>query len=140
MKKRKAVVITSWCLLIITGLSGLGITHLFEHSFDPLTHVMLSALGQLLPLAIGTPLAAFATVAHLTVGAFRDWLLSDLATTDALTALAPGVTPEMAAAVSKISSLQDLMVIAAKCRVVTSFRNTIGLHGCLSVRLAIADR
>ena len=63
---------------------------------------------------------AFAPVAHLTVGEFRDWLLSDEATTSALTALAPGVTPEMAAAVSKISRLQDLMVMAAKCSVVTS--------------------
>ena len=79
--------------------------------------------------------AAFAPVAHLTVGGFRDWLLSDEATTAALTALAPGVTPEMAAAVSKISGLQDLMVMAAKCSVVTRFRDTVGLPGRLSVRL-----
>jgi len=59
--------------------------------------------------------AAFARIAHLTVGDFRDWLLSDEATADAVCALAPGVTPEMAAAVSKISRLQDLMVMAAKC-------------------------
>jgi ethanolamine ammonia-lyase large subunit len=65
--------------------------------------------------------AALAPVAHLTVGGLRDWLLSDAGTADALTALAPGVTPEMAAAVAKISRLQDLMVMAAKCRVVTSF-------------------
>ena len=79
--------------------------------------------------------AAFAPIAHLTVGGLRDWLLSDDATTDALTTLAPGVTPEMAAAVSKISRLQDLMVMAAKCAVVTRFRNTVGLPGRLSVRL-----
>ena len=79
--------------------------------------------------------AAFAPIAHLTVGGFRDWLLSDAATPETLTALAPGVTPEMAAAVSKISRLQDLMVMAAKCSVVTRFRNTIGLPGRLSVRL-----
>src|SRR5438445_727797 len=78
---------------------------------------------------------AFAPIAHLTVGGFRDWLLSDEATTPVLAALAPGVTPEMAAAVSKISRLQDLMVIAAKCSVVTRFRNTVGLPGRLSVRL-----
>ena len=78
---------------------------------------------------------AFAPVAHLTVGGFRDWLLSDEATTAVLAALAPGVTPEMAAAVSKISRLQDLMIVAAKCSVVTKFRNTIGTRGCLSVRL-----
>jgi ethanolamine ammonia-lyase large subunit len=79
--------------------------------------------------------SAFAPVAHLTIGGLRDWLLSDEATTDALTSLAPGVTPEMAAAVSKISRLQDLMMMAAKCKVVTRFRNTVGLPGRLSVRL-----
>lgn len=79
--------------------------------------------------------SAFAPVAHLTVGGLRDWLLSDEATTPALVALAPGLTPEMAAAVSKISRLQDLMVMAAKCSVVTRFRNTLGLPGRLSVRL-----
>src|SRR5438105_2252402 len=79
--------------------------------------------------------AAFARIAHLTVGGFRDWLLSDETTTEALSALAPGITPEMAAAVSKISRLQDLMVMAAKCSVVTRFRNTVGLPGRLSVRL-----
>jgi ethanolamine ammonia-lyase large subunit len=78
---------------------------------------------------------ALAPLAHLTVGEFRDWLLSDEATTSTLAALAPGVMPEMAAAVSKISRLQDLMVMAAKCSVVTRFRNTVGLPGHLSVRL-----
>jgi ethanolamine ammonia-lyase large subunit len=79
--------------------------------------------------------AAFAPIAHLTVGGFRDWLLGDCATTETLAALACGITPEMAAAVAKISRNQDLIVIAAKCRVVTRFRNTIGLAGRLSSRL-----
>jgi ethanolamine ammonia-lyase large subunit len=79
--------------------------------------------------------AAFAPIAHLTVGGLRDWLLSDAATTEVLAALAPGLTPEIVAAVSKISRLQDLMVVAAKCRVVTRFRNTLGLAGRLAVRL-----
>lgn len=78
---------------------------------------------------------AFGPISHLTAGGFRDWLLSDEATTPVLSALAPGITPEMAAAVAKISRLQDLMVMAAKCSVVTRFRNTIGLPGHLSVRL-----
>jgi ethanolamine ammonia-lyase large subunit len=78
---------------------------------------------------------AFAPIAHLNVGGFRDWMLADETTTEVLSAVAPGITPEMAAAVSKISRLQDLMVIAAKCAVVTAFRNTIGLPGRLSVRL-----
>jgi ethanolamine ammonia-lyase large subunit len=79
--------------------------------------------------------AAFAHVASLTVGAFREWLLSPVADTDALAALAPGITPEMAAAVSKVMRLQDLISVAAKCRVVTRFRNTLGLPGRLSTRL-----
>ncbi|MGB6942912.1 MAG: ethanolamine ammonia-lyase subunit EutB [Bryobacteraceae bacterium] len=79
--------------------------------------------------------AAFAPVAHLTVGDFRDWLLSEHATGEILAALAPGLTPEIAAAVSKIMRLQDLVTVAAKIRVVTRFRNTLGLAGRLSTRL-----
>ncbi|QNP59160.1 ethanolamine ammonia-lyase subunit EutB [Paenacidovorax monticola] len=79
--------------------------------------------------------AAFAPVAHLTVGDFRNWLLSDAATTEALTALAPGLTPEMVAAVSKLMRNQDLIAVARKCHVVARFRNTIGLPGHLAVRL-----
>jgi ethanolamine ammonia-lyase large subunit len=79
--------------------------------------------------------AAFAAVSHLTVGAFREWLLDTRTTTSHLAALAPGLTPEMAAAVSKIMRAQDLIVVAAKCSVITAFRNTIGLAGRLSTRL-----
>ncbi len=79
--------------------------------------------------------AAFAPVAHLTVGGLRDWLLGDAATPEALAALAPGLTPEMAAAVAKLCRLQDLMVVAARSRTVTRFRTTVGLPGRLSVRL-----
>ena len=78
---------------------------------------------------------AFRAVAHLTVGGFREWLLSDAAGEPELAALAPGITPEMAAAVSKLMRLQDLVLVARKCRVVTRFRNTIGLPGRLSARL-----
>ena len=78
---------------------------------------------------------AFAPVSHLTVGDFRNWLLSDEATTATLTALAPGLTPEMVAAVSKLMRNQDLVSVAKKCSVVTRFRNTIGLAGCMSTRL-----
>lgn len=79
--------------------------------------------------------AAFAPISSLTVGVFRDWLLSDAATPGALKALASGVTPEMAAAVSKLMRNQDLILVAKKCEVVTRFRNTIGLRGRMSVRL-----
>jgi len=78
---------------------------------------------------------AFAPLAHLTVGAFRDWLLGDAADSAALAAAAPGFTPEMAAAVSKIMRLQDLILVARKCRVVTAFRNTLGLERRMATRL-----
>jgi ethanolamine ammonia-lyase large subunit len=79
--------------------------------------------------------AAFAPVSQLTVGEFREWLLRYETTTETLTALAPGLTPEMVAAVSKLMRNQDLILVASKCRVVTRFRNTIGLPGRLSIRL-----
>jgi ethanolamine ammonia-lyase large subunit len=78
---------------------------------------------------------AFAPVAPLSVGEFREWLLSDETTGDALAVAAPGIMPEMAAAVSKIMRVQDLVSAAAKIRVVTRFRSTIGLAGRLSTRL-----
>lgn len=78
---------------------------------------------------------AFAAISHLTVGGFRDWLLSDDATQDVLENVRPGVTPEMAAAVSKICRAQDLVLVATKCNVITRFRSTVGLPGRLSVRL-----
>jgi ethanolamine ammonia-lyase large subunit len=79
--------------------------------------------------------AAFAPIGHLTVGDFRNWLLSDDVDSATLTAVAPGLTPEMAAAVSKLMRNQDLMLVARKCSVITRFRNTIGLPGRLSTRL-----
>jgi ethanolamine ammonia-lyase large subunit len=78
---------------------------------------------------------AFAPVRSFTVGELRDWLLSDQATGERLAALAPGLTPEMAAAVSKLMRIQDLIAVAAKIRVVTRFRTTVGLPGRLSTRL-----
>jgi ethanolamine ammonia-lyase large subunit len=79
--------------------------------------------------------AALAPVAHLTVGELREWLLDDETGPVDLASIAPGVTPELAAAVSKLMRNQDLVLAARKCRVVTRFRNTIGLEGRLSVRL-----
>jgi ethanolamine ammonia-lyase large subunit len=78
--------------------------------------------------------AAFAPVAALSVGAFRDWLLDPSTTGAELAALAPGLTPEMVAAVSKIMRAQDLIAVAAKVEVVTRFRSTIGLRGRMSTR------
>lgn len=78
---------------------------------------------------------AFQNISHLTVGDFRNWLLSHKTTSETLHTVANGITPEMAAAVSKIMRNQDLIQVARKCHVVSKFRNTIGLPQRLSVRL-----
>jgi ethanolamine ammonia-lyase large subunit len=79
--------------------------------------------------------AAFAPVAHMTVGQFRDWLLSEAATGPVLKALSKGITPEMAAAVSKLMRNRDLISVARKIEVITAFRTTLGLPGRMGSRL-----
>jgi ethanolamine ammonia-lyase large subunit len=79
--------------------------------------------------------AAFATVSHMTVGDFRDWLLSYEAEPEQLARLVPAITPEMAAAVCKLMRNQDLISVASRCRVISAFRNTQGLPGRLGTRL-----
>ena len=79
--------------------------------------------------------AAFAPVAHFTVGQLRDWLLSEAADAPTLQALASGLTPEMVAAVSKLLRTQELIGVARRCEVITQFRNTLGLRGRLATRL-----
>jgi ethanolamine ammonia-lyase large subunit len=78
---------------------------------------------------------SFKRISGLTVGELRNWLLSDAVGTEDLSQIARGLTPEMVAAVSKLMRNQDLILVSAKCRVITRFRNTLGLEGCLSVRL-----
>jgi len=78
---------------------------------------------------------AFAAVAHLTVGGFRDWLLSDQASSAALESLRWGLMPEMVAAVSKLMRNQDLVLVSRKARVSSAFRTTLGLPGRMAVRL-----
>ncbi|MES2732441.1 MAG: ethanolamine ammonia-lyase subunit EutB [Bacteroidota bacterium] len=80
-------------------------------------------------------MVAFKPISHLTVGDFRDWLLSEEVDTLTLQGLASGITPEMAAAVSKLMRNQDLIAVAQKCEVITRFRNTLGLKGRFSTRL-----
>jgi len=99
--------------------------HLVPYEEDEVTRLIVDRHDPL----------AFAPVSHLTVGEFRNWLLRYETDAPTLAALAPGITPEMAAAVSKLMSNQDLILAASKVRVVTRFRNTLGLAGRLSVRL-----
>jgi len=80
-------------------------------------------------------LDAFLLISSFTVGDFRNWLLSDLANTKTLQEIVWGLTPEMVAAVSKIMRIQDLILVAQKCEVVTRFRNTLGVNGTMSTRL-----
>jgi ethanolamine ammonia-lyase large subunit len=114
------------------ALADLPLRHFLSESVVPYEEDEVTRL-----ILDGHREAAFAPVSHLTVGGFRDWLLA--AQPAAVTALAPGLTPEMAAALSKICRLQDLVAIAGKCRVVTRFRNTLGLPGTLSIRLQPND-
>ncbi len=79
--------------------------------------------------------AACSEIASLTVGGLRDWLLGPSCDAPALARIAPAIMPEMAAAVCKLMRNQDLIQVARKCRVITSFRDTIGLPGCMAVRL-----
>ncbi len=99
--------------------------HLIPYEMDEVTRLIIDTHDT----------KAFAPISHLTVGDFRNWLLNDHTTTAMLAFVAPGITPEMAAAVSKIMRNQDLILVAKKCSVVTRFRNTIGLPGHFSVRL-----
>jgi ethanolamine ammonia-lyase large subunit len=78
---------------------------------------------------------AFSEISHLTVGDFRNWLLNEKTDSDAIRRVSKGITPEMAAAVSKLMRISDLISVSKKIRVITKFRNTIGLEGRLSVRL-----
>ncbi|GLB51181.1 ethanolamine ammonia lyase large subunit [Neptunitalea chrysea] len=78
---------------------------------------------------------AFKLISHLTVGDFRNWLLTDEVSTEELKKLSSGLTPEMVAAVAKLMRNQDLIYVASKCEVQTSFRNTLGKKGHFSTRL-----
>lgn len=98
---------------------------LIPYETDDVTRLIIDSHNQ----------AAFAPVAHMCVGQFREWLLSDAATPAALRALAPGLTPEMVAAVSKLMRNRDLIAVARKVEVITAFRSTLGLPGRLSARL-----
>jgi ethanolamine ammonia-lyase large subunit len=79
--------------------------------------------------------SAFAPLSDLTVGSFRDWLLRYETTGKVLEDVTPGLTAEMVAAVSKLMRNQDLILVASRRRVVTRFRNTLGLAGRLAIRL-----
>ena len=98
---------------------------LIPYEVDEVTRLILDGHDQ----------DCFASIRHLTVGGLRDWLLSYEVDSATLARLVPGLMPEMVAAVSKLMRIQDLVLVAAKCSVVSRFRNTLGLSGRLSTRL-----
>ena len=115
--------VAAQCALADVPLADIIARPLIPYEADEVTRLILDTHDR----------AAFAPIASLTVGGFRDFLLA--AGAETLAALRPGLTPEIAAAVSKIMRLQDLIAVAAKCHLTTAFRNTIGLPGRISVRL-----
>jgi ethanolamine ammonia-lyase large subunit len=116
------------------ALADLPLRHFLS---DPIIPYETDEITRLIQDTATTPeaLTRLSPLLSLTVGEFRDFLLSDDATPERLAALAPVLMPEMAAAVSKLMRLQDLILVAAKIRVVTRFRSTVGLQGRLSTRL-----
>ncbi len=111
-------------------LSEITLAELRQHpvvpyELDELTRMVEDTLDQ----------AAFDAVKHLSVGQFREWLLDTRTTGPTMRAIAPGLTPEMAAATCKLMSNMDLMVVGAKAQVVVRANNTLGLPGRLSSRL-----
>jgi ethanolamine ammonia-lyase large subunit len=117
--------VAAQCALADLPLSHFLEEHLIPYEADEVTRLIVDTHDQ----------AVFAPIRSLTVGEFRNWLLSDEATSDRIAAVCAGITPEMAAAVSKLMRVQDLIAAAAKIRVVTRFRTTVGLAGRLSARL-----
>jgi ethanolamine ammonia-lyase large subunit len=111
-------------------LAGLPLTHFLTEAVVPYETDEVTRL-----IIDRHDVEAFAPLASLTVGALRDYLLSYEADTAALSGIAPGLTPEMVAAVSKLMRNQDLIAVAAKCSVITAFRTTLGLPGRLASRL-----
>lgn len=99
--------------------------HLIPYAEDEVTRLIVAEHDE----------QAFEPIQSFTVGEFRDWLLTDAVDKDVLQRLAPGIMPEMAAAVSKLMRVQDLILVAEKCEVITKFRNTLGEKGTLAVRL-----
>jgi ethanolamine ammonia-lyase large subunit len=112
------------------ALAELPLAHFLTEAVVPYEHDEVTRL-----ILDGHDAQAFAAVRHLTVGDFRNWLLGDDVDSAALERLAPGLTPEMVAAVSKIMRNQDLILVASRCRVTSGFRNTLGLPGRLATRL-----
>ena len=78
---------------------------------------------------------AFQPIRSMTVGEFREYILEDATSEAELRQIQRGITPEIVAAVAKIMSNKDLVLVAAKIRNVTKCRNTMGQLGVLGIRV-----
>jgi len=112
------------------ALADLPLRRIVEEPLIPVAEDEVSRL-----IAQSWDEAAFAPVAELTVGEFREFLLHEATGEAELHALRRGVTPEMAAAAAKLMSNRDLVLAAARIRNVTRCRNTMGERGVLGIRL-----
>jgi len=98
---------------------------LIDPSEDDVTRLILDSFDQ----------QAFRSIASMTVGQFREFLLDDATTATQLNPLQHAIVPEIAAAVAKLMSNKDLVLAAAKIRNVTRCRNTMGERGVLGIRV-----
>jgi ethanolamine ammonia-lyase large subunit len=98
---------------------------LIDPDHDDVSRLILDTLDQ----------DAFRPFRALTVGEFREYLLDDGVGEEPLHALRWAITPEVAAAVAKLMSNKDLVLVAGKIRNVTRCRNTMGQRGVLGIRI-----
>jgi len=113
------------CVLADVCLSDIVAQPLIDSDADEVSRLILDTLDQ----------NAFRSVASMTVGEFREYLLDDAVDEAELCRLQWTITPEVAAAVAKLMSNKDLVLAASKIRTVTRCRNTMGERGVLGIRL-----
>jgi ethanolamine ammonia-lyase large subunit len=116
--------IAAKCKLADMTLHEIARRPLIDPSQDDVTRLILDTFDQ----------EAFRAVANMTVGEFREFLLDDRTTDAQLKQTQWAITPEIAAAVTKLMSNKDLVLASARIRNVTRCRNTIGEPGVLGIR------
>jgi ethanolamine ammonia-lyase large subunit len=116
--------IAAKCKLADMTLDEIARRPLIDPSQDDVTRLILDTFDQ----------EAFRAVANMTVGEFREFLLDDPTTDAQLKQTQWAITPEIAAAVTKLMSNKDLVLASARIRNVTRCRNTIGEPGVLGIR------
>ncbi len=106
-------------------LSEIVAQPLIDPDDDEVSHLILDTMDH----------DTFHSLASMTVGEFREYVLDDAVGEAELRRLHWAITPEVAAAVAKLMSNKDLVLVASKIRTVTRCRNTMGERGVLGIRL-----